>query len=98
MNAERSGGAAAGAVGIRSRSVIFLSRQAIRHRHARTSKGEPMNEDHIIAAILASGKISAKSGDDVSASDAVALYFEILAELIDANRPKRDFEAPAAAS
>ena len=57
-----------------------------------------MNEDHIIAAILASGKISGKSGDDVSASDAVALYFEILAELIEANRPKRDFGSQATAS
>lgn len=57
-----------------------------------------MNEDHIIAAILASGKISAKSGEDISASDAIALYFEILAELIEANRPKRDFETQATGS
>lgn len=57
-----------------------------------------MNEDHIIAAILTSGKIAARSGEEVSASDAVALYFEVLAELIEANRPKRDFEQQAAAS
>ncbi|HEX9584063.1 MAG TPA: hypothetical protein VGB36_06135 [Gammaproteobacteria bacterium] len=57
-----------------------------------------MNEDHIIAAILASGMISRRSGDDVSAQNAVATYFECLAELIEANRPKRDFENQAAAS
>lgn len=57
-----------------------------------------MNEDHIIAAILASGMISSKSGDGVSAQDAVATYFECLAELIEANRPKRDFENRGAAS
>ncbi|MDX1514380.1 MAG: hypothetical protein R3174_11635 [Gammaproteobacteria bacterium] len=57
-----------------------------------------MNEDHIIAAILASGMISRKSGEDVSASDAVATYFACLAELIEANRPRRDLESTAAAS
>ena len=57
-----------------------------------------MNEDHIIAAILASGMISRKSGDNPSASDTVATYFECLAELIEANRPKRDFRNQAAAS
>lgn len=54
-----------------------------------------MNEDHIIAAILAAGMIARKTKDDVSAADAVALYGECLSELIDVNRPKRDLDQAA---
>lgn len=54
-----------------------------------------MNEDHIIAAILAAGMIARKTKDDVSPADAVALYAECLSELIDANRPKRDLDQAA---
>jgi hypothetical protein len=54
-----------------------------------------MNEDHIIAAILAAGMIARTGKDDVTAADAVALYGECLSELIEANRPKRDLEKVA---
>ncbi len=54
-----------------------------------------MNEDHIIAAILAAGMIARKTNDDVSAADAVALYADCLSELIDANRPKRNLDKAA---
>lgn len=54
-----------------------------------------MNEDHIIAAILAAGMIARKSDDDVSPADAVALYGECLSEIIESNRPKREFEKVA---
>lgn len=54
-----------------------------------------MNEDHIIAAILAAGMIARKSKEEMSPADAVALYAECLSELIDANRPKRDLEQAA---
>ena len=54
-----------------------------------------MNEDHIIAAILAAGIIARTSKDDLRPADAVALYAECLSELIDANRPKRDLDKAA---
>lgn len=51
-----------------------------------------MNEDHIIAAILAAGLVSQDKSVDLKPKDVVALYNECLAELIEANRPRRDFE------
>ncbi len=54
-----------------------------------------MNEDHIIAAILAAGIIARKSEDELTPADAVALYAECLSEYIDANRPKRDLDQAA---
>ena len=50
-----------------------------------------MNEDHLIAAILAAGLIARKTDGDVSPEDAVALYGQCLSQLIDVNRPKREF-------
>ncbi|MDH3411616.1 MAG: hypothetical protein OEM98_03925 [Gammaproteobacteria bacterium] len=54
-----------------------------------------MNEDHIIAAILAAGMIARKTKEEVSPADAVALYAECLSEFIDSNRPKRDLDQAA---
>lgn len=54
-----------------------------------------MNEDHIIAAILAAGMIARMGKDEVTPADAVALYGECLSELLDANRPKRDLDKAA---
>ena len=50
-----------------------------------------MNEDHIIAAILAAGLIS-KSAEDLHPKDAVGIYELTLAELIAASRPARGGE------
>lgn len=54
-----------------------------------------MNEDHIIAAILAAGIIARKSGEELTPADAVATYNQCLSELIEANRPKRDLDQVA---
>ncbi len=55
-----------------------------------------MNEDHIIAAIIAAGMIARKSGEEVSAAEAVSIYGECLSELIETSRPKREFAEVAA--
>ena len=52
-----------------------------------------MNEDHIIAAILAAGMIAASKDGDVQPKDAVSLYNLTLADLIASNRPPREPEA-----
>ncbi len=54
-----------------------------------------MNEDHIIAAIIAAGMIARKSGEEVNPADAVSIYGECLSELIEAGRPKRAFAVDA---
>ena len=54
-----------------------------------------MNEDHIIAAIIAAGVIGRKSGEEVSPAEAVSIYGDCLAELIEVGRPKREFAADA---
>ncbi len=54
-----------------------------------------MNEDHIIAAIIAAGVIARKSGEELSPAEAVSIYGDCLSELIEAGRPKREFAADA---
>jgi len=54
-----------------------------------------VNEDHIIAAIIAAGVIGRKSGEEVSPAEAVSIYGDCLAELIEVGRPKREFAADA---
>lgn len=49
-----------------------------------------MNEDHIIAAILAAGLISNNNGDEIQPKDAVGIYSLCLSELIEANRAPRE--------
>ncbi len=56
-----------------------------------------MNEDHVIAAILAAGLIAQNKSVDIKPKDAVALYGQCLTELIDFNRPRREIPPPAAA-
>ena len=45
-----------------------------------------MNEDHIIAAILAAGLISQNKDDAIEPKDAIGLYGLCLTELIASNR------------
>ena len=52
-----------------------------------------MNEDHIIAAILAAGLIS-KSTEDLHPKQAVDIYAATLTELIAAGRPQRGESVP----
>lgn len=54
-----------------------------------------MNEDHIIAAILAAGMIARKTGEEFTAAEAIATYNQCLSELIESNRPKRDLDQAA---
>lgn len=49
-----------------------------------------MNEDHVIAAILTAGLVAQNKSIELKPKDAVALYGRCLAELLDANRPRRD--------
>jgi hypothetical protein len=80
-------------MGSENPSAIFFI--AVRHPPpSGVNQGKRMNEDHIIAAILAAGMI-ARTGKDMSPADAVALYGECLSELLDANRPKRDLDKAA---
>ena len=41
-----------------------------------------MNEDHIIAAILAAGMIAKKNDENIEPKDAISLYNTTLTELI----------------
>jgi hypothetical protein len=87
-------GVGAGAVplGFGIASVIFwpsFTNQRIRR--------QSVNEDHVIAAIIAAGMIARKSGEELSPTEAVSIYGECLSELIEANRPKREFAADAVA-
>lgn len=49
-----------------------------------------MNEDHIIAAILAAGLISQNKDEDIQPKDAVGIYSLCLSELIESNRAPRE--------
>jgi len=49
-----------------------------------------MNEDHIIAAILAAGMIAANKDGELKPNDAVSLYNTTLTDLIASQRPPRD--------
>ncbi len=51
-----------------------------------------MNEDHIIAAILAAGLIAQDKEDNLQPKDAVGIYGLCLTELLESNRAKRDLE------
>lgn len=51
-----------------------------------------MNEDHMIAAILAAGLIARGNDDNLQPKDAVSLYEMTLAALIASNRGRRDAE------
>ena len=53
-----------------------------------------MNEEHIIAAILASGLVTQNKSVELKPRDAVTLYTQCLAELLETNRPRRDLETP----
>jgi|GEM_PF-1258694 len=55
-----------------------------------------MNEDHVIAAILAAGLIAQNKSVDLKPKDAISLYGECLATLIESNRAPRDLGAPGA--
>lgn len=50
-----------------------------------------MNEDHIIAAILAAGLIAQNKDDNLEAKAAVGIYGLCLSELLESNRATRDF-------
>ena len=52
-----------------------------------------MNEDHIIAAILAAGLIAQNKDDSIEPKAAVGIYGLCLSELLESNRAKREFEA-----
>ncbi len=52
-----------------------------------------MNEDHIIAAILAAGLIAQNNDEDIQPKDAVGIYGLCLTELLEANRAPRENEA-----
>ena len=49
-----------------------------------------MNEDHILAAILAAGLIAQNKSVDLKPKDAVDIYGQCLAELLEVNRGRRD--------
>ena len=53
-----------------------------------------MNEDHIIAAILAAGLIAQNKDDNIEPRAAVGIYGLCLSELIESNRAKREFPSP----
>ena len=48
-----------------------------------------MNEEHVVAAIIAAGLIARGSSDDLQPKDAVDIYQLTLAELVASNRPAR---------
>ena len=48
-----------------------------------------MNEEHVVAAILAAGLIARGNADDLQPKDAVDLYQLTLTELVASNRPAR---------
>ena len=53
-----------------------------------------MNEDHIVAAILAAGLIANNKDEDIQPKDAVGIYSLCLSELLEANRaPREDLAA-----
>lgn len=54
-----------------------------------------MNEQHLIAAILTAGLLAQNKEGEQKPADAVELYAQVLAEYVEANRPRR--ELPPAA-
>ncbi len=54
-----------------------------------------MNEDHIIAAILAAGLIAQNKDEDLQPKDAVGIYRLCLMEQLETNRAPRDNESSA---
>ena len=51
-----------------------------------------MNEDHIIAAILAAGLIARNKDEEMQPKDVVTIYEMTLASLLDSTRPHRSEE------
>lgn len=49
-----------------------------------------MNEDHIVAAILAAGLLAQNKDDEIQPKDAVGLYGLCLTELIASNRTPKE--------
>ena len=49
-----------------------------------------MNEDHIVAAILAAGLLAQNKDEEIQPKDAVGLYGLCLTELLESNRTARD--------
>lgn len=49
-----------------------------------------MNEDHVIAAILAAGLLAQNKDDAIQPKDAVSLYGLCLSELIASNRVAKE--------
>jgi len=54
-----------------------------------------MNEDHVIAAILTAGLIAQNQSVDLKPKDAIALYSQCLATLIESNRAPRALKSAA---
>ncbi len=54
-----------------------------------------MNEDHIVAAILAAGLIAQNKDEDIQPKDAVGIYGLCLTELLETNRAPRESEVSA---
>lgn len=52
-----------------------------------------MNEDHIIAAILAAGLLAQNQNDTSQPKDAIDLYGQCLSELLESNRATRDLSS-----
>ena len=50
-----------------------------------------MNEDHIIAAILAAGLVAQNKDDNIQPKDAVGIYGLCLSELLESNRAAREY-------
>lgn len=49
-----------------------------------------MNEDHIVAAILAAGLLAQSKDEAMQPKDAIALYGLCLSELLESNRAARE--------
>jgi hypothetical protein len=54
-----------------------------------------MNEEHVLAAILAAGLAARNANQELTPKDVVGLYTAVLAELLNAVRPPRPAQ-PAA--
>ena len=52
-----------------------------------------MNEDHIVAAILAAGLLAQNKDDEIQPKDAISLYGLCLSELLESNRATRDLSS-----
>jgi hypothetical protein len=54
-----------------------------------------MNEEHVLAAILAAGLTARNTNQELTPKDVVALYGAVLAELLSAARPPRPAQPTA---